>query len=103
MSPTPQELKVATDALRTDARTWERQSDALEGLRTKISELEFGRLEAGLFQGIVSAHTKVVNKMSERCGQGAQRFDEIGDTLRYCADTYEAEDAVGKHRIDNLW
>ena len=22
---------------------------------------------------------------------------------RFCADTYEAEDAAGKHRIDNVW
>ncbi|MGW0248009.1 hypothetical protein ACWDYH_15385 [Nocardia goodfellowii] len=103
MAPTAQEIKVATDSLRTDSKTWAAQSDAMDGLKTKISGLEFGRIEAGLFQGIVDAHTKLVNKLSTLCGEAGAKFDEVASTVQLCADTYDAEDAAQKHRIDNLW
>ncbi|MDO3645681.1 hypothetical protein [Nocardia mangyaensis] len=103
MSPTPQELYVATNALRTEGVIWARESDTMTSLKTKIEELEFSRLEGGIFQAIVTPHTTLVEKMSGLANQASQRFDEVADTLIHCANTYEAEDRAGKHNIDNLW
>ncbi|MFD3706888.1 hypothetical protein ACFWUP_27435 [Nocardia sp. NPDC058658] len=103
MSPTPQELSVATDALRTESVTWTGQSDEMSAVKTKIEGLEFSRIEGGLFQAIVGPHTNIVQKMAGLTGQAAQRFDEVASVLNLCATTYEEEDRAGKHRIDNLW
>lgn len=103
MSPTPQELSVATEALRTESGTWARQSDEMSAVKLKIEGLEFSRLEGGIFQAIVGPHTTLVEKMAGLTGQAATRFDEVASTLILCADTYEAEDRAGKHRLDNLW
>lgn len=98
-----EQLRVAVDSLRADAGVWNRGSTTMSDLREKIDALSFNRLQAGLFQLIVDANDELVTIMSDRSGEACQRFSEIADTLRFCADTYEAEDAAGKHRIDNLW
>lgn len=103
MSPTPQELSVATNALRAESATWTRESDEMSAVKTKIEGLEFSRLEGGIFQAIVGPHTELVEKMATLTGQASQRFEEVASTLILCADTYEAEDLAGKHNLDNLW
>ncbi|MFI6172972.1 hypothetical protein ACIBCN_39770 [Nocardia sp. NPDC051052] len=103
MSPTPQELQVATGALRNEARTWTAEADTMGGLKTKIDGLEFGRVDAGIFQAIVDKHADLVHKLSGLCQEGSQRFEEVGSTLQICADTYDAEDAAGKHTFETLW
>ncbi|MFE9321310.1 hypothetical protein ACIHDR_00745 [Nocardia sp. NPDC052278] len=103
MGADPQKLKVATGSLRTDAGVWDGKSTAMSDLKTKIQTLTFTHLEAGLFQVIVSANDKLVTDLSSRSDEASQRFTEVANVLRVCADTYEAEDAAGKHRIDNIW
>ncbi|MEV4129472.1 hypothetical protein [Nocardia sp. NPDC049707] len=103
MGADPQKLKVATDSLRTDAGVWDGKSTTMSDLKTKIETLTFSHFEAGLFQLIVSANDELVTNLASRSGEASQRFTEVADVLRFCADTYEAEDAAGKHRIDNIW
>ncbi|MGY4098447.1 hypothetical protein ACW2Q0_02605 [Nocardia sp. R16R-3T] len=103
MGADPQKLKVATGSLRTDAGVWEGKSTTMSDIKTKIQKLTFTHLEAGLFQVIVSANDKLVTDLSSRSDEASQRFTEVANVLRFCADTYEAEDAAGKHRIDNIW
>jgi len=99
----PQKLRVATDTLRNDAGVWDGKSSTMSDLNAKIQTLTFTRLEAGLFQVIVSANDKLVTDLASRSSEASQRFTEVAKVLRVCADTYEAEDAAGKHRIDNIW
>ncbi|MFD3506820.1 hypothetical protein [Nocardia sp. NPDC058666] len=103
MAPTSKQLEVALGALRQDATIWNTSATEMNGLNTSISELNFGRIEAGLFQGPVSAHEKLVEKLAARCREASGEFDEVGSTLLVCADTYEAEDLAGKHALANLW
>lgn len=103
MSPTPQELSVATNALRTESSTWAREADDMTAVKAKIEAMEFSRIEGGIFQAIVGPHTALVQKMATLTGQASQRFDQVAEVLIVCADTYEAEDRAGKHNIDNLW
>ncbi|MFQ6328741.1 hypothetical protein ACLMAL_21755 [Nocardia sp. CWNU-33] len=103
MGADPQKLKVATDSLRNDAHVWEEKSTAMSSLATKIQMLTFTHLEAGLFQVIVGANDDLVTNLASRSGEASQRFTDVAGVLRVCADTYEAEDAAGKHRIDNIW
>ncbi|MEU0871516.1 hypothetical protein [Nocardia brasiliensis] len=103
MGADAEKLRVATDSLRHDAGRWEGKAIDMSGVKTKIETLTFTHLEAGLFFTITSANDKLVKDLSSRAGEASQRFSEVAGVLRTCADTYESEDAAGKHRIDNVW
>ncbi|VFA92509.1 Uncharacterised protein [Nocardia farcinica] len=103
MSPTPQQLEVALGSLRNDARTWAEQSTQMASVKPKVEALTFTRVEAGLFQVIVGANDELVPKFSLLAEQAASSFEQVADVLIVCANTYQAEDEAGKHRLDNLW
>ncbi|MFB8276275.1 hypothetical protein [Nocardia colli] len=103
MGANAEKLKVATDSLRNDAVLWEGKSTEMLNVKSKIETLTFTHIEAGLFFTITNANDKLVNDLSGRASEASQRFIDVAGVLRTCADTYEAEDAAGKHRIDNVW
>lgn len=98
-----EQVAVATNALRTEAGEWETQSATLGALSAKVAEMEFGRLEAGLFQLMVSPYNDVIHALTARCREGAVAMTEVADTLRAVADTYDAEDKASEHRIRNVY
>jgi predicted MarR family transcription regulator len=98
-----EKLSVASGSLRNDAGLWEGKSTVMSDAKAKIETLTFTHIEAGLFATITNANDKLVTDLSGRAGEASQRFTEVANVLRVCADTYEAEDAAGKHRIDNVW
>jgi hypothetical protein len=101
--PTPHELAVATSVLRTEAGVWDAQAAELAALAPRIEALGFNRLEAGLFQVIVGAHTDLVRHAVARCREGAAEATRIAGTLRAVADTYDAEELAGEHAFRNLY
>jgi hypothetical protein len=101
--PTPDEVSVATSVLRSEARQWEEQAGRLSALSTKASGMEFGRLEAGLFQVMVGPYNDVIRAVSGRCAEGTTAMTDIAATLRKAADTYESEDRTGAHQIKNIY
>jgi hypothetical protein len=102
-APTPEQVRVATGALRTEAGIWERQSDALRAIGRAVAATALGRLEAGVFQLVVAAYADVVEVAGTRCAQAVDATSGIGATLRAVADTYDAEDAAGEHRLRKLY
>ncbi len=103
MPPTPHDLAVATSALRTEAVVWEAQAAELARLASRIEALGFSRLEAGLFQAVVGAHTALVRHAAARCGEGVAEAAGVAGTLHAVADTYDAEELAGEHRLRNLY
>ncbi len=103
MPPTPHDLAVATSALRVEAGVWDTQNAELDSLALKIEALGFTRLEAGLYQVIVGAHADLVRHAAARCREGAQEMARVAGTLRAVADTYDAEELAGEHRLRNLY
>lgn len=101
--PSAEQVKVATNALRTEAKTWDEQSSVMNTLSTKVAGMEFGRLEAGLFQIMVGPYNEVVSAVSSRCREGTAAMKEIGGTLRTVANTYDAEDKAAEHRNRKIY
>lgn len=101
--PTREQVTVATDVLRNEAREWDTQSTDMANLSTKVAGMEFGRLEAGLFQLMVGPYNDLVHGAAARCKEGATAMTEIANTLRSVADTYDAEDKAAEHRIRNVY
>jgi len=101
--PTAQQIKVATDALRAEAGVWDTQSGQLGTIRSKVGELTFSRLEAGIFQVLVSVNDELVGHVTARCGEGSTQLAAIASTLRCVADTYDAEERANEHSFRNLY
>jgi uncharacterized protein YukE len=101
--PSKHDVEVATDELRADGGIWLHQSDQVAAILHKADGLRLGRLEAGVFQLIVTAYDAVVDQVTARCQEGQQRLAEIGTTLRQAADTYENEDRKNEHQIRNIY
>jgi uncharacterized protein YukE len=102
-NPSAQEVKVATDALRTEAGIWDSQSDQMETISSKVKNMQLGRVEAGVFQLIVGPYNDVVETVTSRSDEGAAAMTNIGDTLRAVATTYDEEDAAAEHRMRGLY
>ena len=103
MPPTAQQVQVATGALRTEAGVWDAQADQLGAIQSKVSELTFSRLEAGIFQILVSVNDDLVNHVSTRCGEGQTQMSAIASTLRSVADTYDTEERSNEHSFRDLY
>lgn len=101
--PGREQVTVATNALRSEAGEWDEQGKTLGEQGTKVAGMEFGRLEAGLFQLMVGPYNDVIDMVSARCQEGAAAMAEIAGTLRSVADTYDAEDKASEHRIRNIY
>jgi hypothetical protein len=101
--PDRQQVTVATNALRTEAGEWDRQSAAMGETLSKVVGMELGRVEAGLFQLIVAPYNEVVHHVSERCREGQAAMTEVAATLRTVADRYDEEDRNNEHKIRNLY
>lgn len=101
--PSPEEVSVATNTLRSEAGEWDAQSATIGQVGTKVAAMEFGRLEAGLFQLMVGPYNDVIHAVAARCKEGATATTEIATTLRSVADTYDAEDRASEHRIRNVY
>lgn len=101
--PSSEQVTVATNALRNEAREWDTQSGKIGEQGTKVAEMEFGRLEAGLFRLMVGPYNDVIHAVSARSREAATAMAEIADTLRSVADLYDAEDKAGEHRIRKLY
>jgi hypothetical protein len=101
--PSAEQVTVATDALRHEAREWDTQGTTMGGLSTTVAGMEFGRPEAGLFQLMVGPYNDVIHSVAARCTEGATAMTAIADTLRAVADTYDAEDQAAMHRIKNVY
>ena len=98
----PQSVKVATDALRTEAGVWDQQSAQMGTIATRAEDLRFNRVEAGVFQLIVDPYGELVDQVHARCQEAVTRMKEIADTLRQVANTYDEEERNGAHRLRNL-
>ncbi|MGH4008864.1 MAG: hypothetical protein ACRDTH_12030 [Pseudonocardiaceae bacterium] len=101
--PSKAQVKVATDALRTEAGIWDQQSRELDKIVGQADGLRLERIEAGIFQIIFDAYTSVVDQVTARSGEGSQRMAEVANTLHQVADTYDDEEAANLHLVKNLY
>lgn len=103
MSPSQREIRVATEALRTESGTWTAQSDRMRKIAGKTEELQLTRLEAGLFQIIVDAYRDVIDQVKARAYEGQHSTAHVGATLHQVADTYDREEQENTHRLKNIY
>lgn len=101
--PTTQEITAATTALRNEAGVWDTESTELGKISPAVEALRLPRVEAGLFQVVFSAYEEVVNQVIARAGEGTTATQDVADTLRSVADTYDREEAANVHKMKNIY
>lgn len=97
------EVRVVTDALRAEAAVWDGQATAIGAVSAAVEPLRLNRLQAGLFQGLVTEYAAICDKVEERCSEGRSRMTEIATALRVNADAYDRKDADVAASIDNAY
>lgn len=104
MAPTPQEISVSLEALRADADQW---AAAAGTMHAAAGLAETQRLDPAVFSfaGLTAATTYELlrARMARLLDQGASAFESIAAALRASADSYEADEAAGAHRIRNVY
>jgi hypothetical protein len=104
MAPTPQQITVALDALRADADGWAAVADTM---RTAATTAGVQKLDPAAFsfagQTAAVSYEKLRDKMATLLAQAARNFDCVAAALRTSADAYEADEAAGVHRMQNIY
>ena len=96
-------IGAATDALRHEAGCWEQRSDDLRRVTQMVDGMRMSRLEAGLFMPLLDAYTEVIDVVSRRSSEGAERTAEVSTALRRVADVYDDEERRNLHSLMNLY
>jgi hypothetical protein len=101
--PSGGQITAATNALRKEAKVWAHQGQQIGTIPPVAEKLRLSRLEAGIFQIIVSAYNDVVDKVAARCREGEQHMAQIATTLVNVADIYDEEERRNEHRTRKLY
>ena len=97
------DLKTTTDAIRTDARMWDRQSVAIGDAATAIKGLRRTQYEFGLFVGFFDAYMDCVDFLSDRCTEGKSAMSDIADTLVKNAKAYDDHEVDTKKSVEDAY
>ena len=87
------EVQVVTGSLRQVAKIWDNQATAIGSITPQANALSFDRLEAGVFQLIVSPYDKVVQTVAQRCAEGQAEMQNIASALNTNATNYAANES----------
>jgi hypothetical protein len=102
MAPPTVDVKVACEALRSDAKKWETASDemsysAMAARNLELNEHQFGHFVAT--HGLVTSYAALQQRLANLLDGADTELGKIARTLRMVADTYEREDAAGAHKF----
>ncbi|HEY0215560.1 MAG TPA: type VII secretion target [Cellulomonas sp.] len=97
------EIDVVTSALRSEARTWDAEADAIGAVAGGAEGLRLNYLTAGIFALIVSDHEAAVDQVAARCREGATAMGDIADALRQNAQAYDDRDADVSQHVDGVY
>lgn len=96
------EMKVVINDLRSEAKVWDEQSEAVGKAATKADGLSLSRVEAGVFQLIYSEYDGELEQVVARSREGVEEMASIGDALRKVATGLEENETSNKQQMQNL-
>lgn len=104
MAPTPEQITVSLAALRTDADVW---AAAAETMAAAAARADGQQLDPAAFsfagQAAAAAYEELRAKMARLLHEGTASLGSIAGALRASADAYEADEAAGAHRMQNVY
>lgn len=82
-------IEVDTSALRSVAKTWDHEADAIGTIPEMARGLHLNHITAGVFQLIVSPYEALLDQVADRSAQGKTEMGNIATELRNTATAYE--------------
>ncbi|MEU3222059.1 hypothetical protein ABZ695_02730 [Streptomyces sp. NPDC006976] len=97
------DLKHITDALRAEAKMWDEQSDSMGQVAGAVQGMRMTRLEAGLFQMIVSSYSEAIDQISTRCLEGQVCMADVADALIKNANAYDNQEVDTTKSVEDAY
>lgn len=102
--PDQDDVVVALEALRSDARQWDGAASEIGAAAAAARGLV---LEPGAFsfagQEVAATYADIQRQLAGLLDSGQVAVSDIGRALRTSADVYEAEEQAGVHRLRGIW
>ena len=103
MAPSPEEIRIVTDALLAEAGKWAALSDDVATVRQRAAGLDLA--PTAFFVGNLvttgpakAAYDALQDRVIALLGQAATEFDQLDQALRRAADRYDESD--GRAAVD---
>ncbi len=106
MAPTPDQYQAALTALRDDATQWQGCSDDLAAAKSTADGLDLEALHFSYIAdklGLTQLYQDFQAKMVRLIGEGETMTAAVSAGLLKSAQTYQAEEEAGVHRMNNVW
>ncbi|MFE7109204.1 hypothetical protein ACFU98_00490 [Streptomyces sp. NPDC057575] len=97
------DLKVITDAIRTDVRTWDEQAKSIGEVAASIQGMQPNPMELGIFAPIFVTYTGVIAHLSSRCGEGNVEMSKIADELLRNAKAYDDQEVDTEKSVEGAY
>ncbi|GAA2635272.1 hypothetical protein [Paractinoplanes durhamensis] len=104
--PTPQEVSVAVQALRTDARTWGETADELAAARDAAIPLGLQKFHfsfVGDKAGLTEVYAGIQEKIIQLLGEGSTQLEALSAALTGAANDYERSDNDAYRRAHHVY
>lgn len=106
----PKAIEVATDGIRAEANKWYRLSDEMATIARTMKSLTLQPSAFAVIDlaGAVTtrdqhdAYATTQGWLSQLFDEATQRFTEMGDALRRCADEYDRTDGRSAASFDQI-
>jgi hypothetical protein len=98
-------LRVALEAMRSDATVWATASDNLDGPRSTIGGLVLTSADVSFWavdHGLDRTYNDARLALEDMLNQATQAFRSLSETLNAAANTYEAEEEANMHAMNNI-
>ncbi|MGN5632675.1 hypothetical protein [Streptomyces sp. AC154] len=97
------DLKVITDAIRTDVGTWDEQSKSIGEVAASIKGMQQNGTELGIFAPIFVQYTTVIGHLSGLCAEGKVEMSKIADELVKNAKAYDDQEVGTEKSVEGAY
>ncbi|MEV0078703.1 type VII secretion target [Nocardia neocaledoniensis] len=95
-------FKAATDRMRGAAAAWELAAWWLSDAAGQTASVSMTATEAGVFAPSLSKYSPAPGYVNARLAEGARACQDIANTLKNAASTYDQEDAARAQQINAI-
>lgn len=106
MAPSTEKIQAALEAMRSDARGWNESAGELSSATFTASWLNLDAQDFSYLaneRSLTELYSELQNKIVTLLSQGQQNFESISTQMSAAADSYEAEEEAGVHRMRNIY
>lgn len=97
------DLKVITDAIRTDVGVWDEQAKAIGEVSASIRGMHQNLTELGMFVPLFSSYNSVISHLASRCGEGKDEMSKIADELLRNAKAYDDQEVDTTKSVEGAY